>query len=318
MVVQVQNAKSLTEANFTGTVTVFNSTGGAISIAATDIVRPIDWNSALNVFMTLSGNTLNTNQISGTNIVLAGGSNITLSAVTAAGAATVSIMGATASQYAQLDAAGNNVSFNGGNGSLYFMPVMPMVNVVASVMQMPVSFSFTSSSSGSRDWSQTWSFCLYSIATGGNSSLLTSLSSVSGSWACSRTSNSATYTFAVNGNSTSTTSVSFLTGAYILTLPMTTTFVGGETYYLGYANSTNSANVNSGMTAAFLGQTNIGSNFGLIGSGGVNQTNTTVFFNYGPMVYTSTSGAWPGSIASNSVAHVASGSQIYVEFINSG
>lgn len=56
---------------------------------ATSVVRPSDWNSAHNQYVTLSGNTAGQSTISGTNIVFQGGNNVTLSAATAAGAATV-------------------------------------------------------------------------------------------------------------------------------------------------------------------------------------------------------------------------------------
>ena len=55
----VSHVKSNTVADWTGTVTVGNSTGGTQTIAATNLVRPGDWNSAHNQFYTLSGNTTN-------------------------------------------------------------------------------------------------------------------------------------------------------------------------------------------------------------------------------------------------------------------
>jgi hypothetical protein len=85
----ISHVKSDTVADFTGTITGFNSVGGTETIAATALVRPSDWNSAHNMYMTLSGNTAGASTLSGTNIVLAGGSNITLSA----NGSTVSIIG---------------------------------------------------------------------------------------------------------------------------------------------------------------------------------------------------------------------------------
>lgn len=61
---------------------------------ATSVVRPSDWNSAHNQFLTLSGNTAGQSTVSGTNVVFQGGNNITLSASTAAGAATVVVSAA--------------------------------------------------------------------------------------------------------------------------------------------------------------------------------------------------------------------------------
>lgn len=60
----------------------------------TNVVRPRDWNSAhLNV-LTLTGNTAGVSTVSGTNIVLAGGPNVTLSASQGANAATLSFSAA--------------------------------------------------------------------------------------------------------------------------------------------------------------------------------------------------------------------------------
>jgi len=67
-------------ANMTGTVTVFNSLGATTTAAATDLVRPQDWNSVHNQFMTIAGNTVGASTMSGTNIVFQGGNNVTLSA----------------------------------------------------------------------------------------------------------------------------------------------------------------------------------------------------------------------------------------------
>lgn len=47
---------------------------------ATSVVRPSDWNSAHNQYMTIAGNTAGASTLSGTNIVFQGGNNLTLSA----------------------------------------------------------------------------------------------------------------------------------------------------------------------------------------------------------------------------------------------
>lgn len=89
----ISHIKSNTIADFTGTITGYNSQGSTITIAASDLVRPSDWNSVHNFYQTLSGNTSNSSNLSGTNLVFQGGNNITLSGTTAAGAATVVISG---------------------------------------------------------------------------------------------------------------------------------------------------------------------------------------------------------------------------------
>ena len=75
----ISHLKTLTVGDFTGTVTVFNSVGNTTTANATDIVRPSDWNSQHVQVLNLGGNTSGTNQLSGADIVFAGGNNITLS-----------------------------------------------------------------------------------------------------------------------------------------------------------------------------------------------------------------------------------------------
>ena len=50
----------------------------------TDVVRPSDWNSGHQVLYNLSGNTVGSSQVSGADVIFVGGTNITLSADTAA------------------------------------------------------------------------------------------------------------------------------------------------------------------------------------------------------------------------------------------
>src|SRR5512137_2344840 len=73
---------------------------------ATSVVRPSDWNSAHNMVLNMGGNTAGTSQISGQDIVWAGGNNVTLSA----NGSTVSIVGPnTVAQTVQTQASGNIV-----------------------------------------------------------------------------------------------------------------------------------------------------------------------------------------------------------------
>lgn len=119
----LSHAKSNTNVNMTGTVTVFNSAGITETKAATDFVRPIDWNSGHNEFITISGNTLNASTASGTNIIYQGAGNISLFATSdtlifsgsqsVQTQAMVSLQGSTG---AIVFSNSNNVSF-GGNAS---------------------------------------------------------------------------------------------------------------------------------------------------------------------------------------------------------
>jgi hypothetical protein len=89
----LSHIKSDTIGDFTGTVTVFNSQGSTATVAATDLVRPSDWNSAHNFFQTISGNTLGQSTASGTNLVIGATDGVSVSLSTAAGAATLWVDG---------------------------------------------------------------------------------------------------------------------------------------------------------------------------------------------------------------------------------
>lgn len=78
----VSHAFSSPIADGTGTQTIwFGNT--TVTVNATENVRPGDWNSAHNQFMTMTGNTAGQSTFSGSNIVMGGGANITLSGVNA-------------------------------------------------------------------------------------------------------------------------------------------------------------------------------------------------------------------------------------------
>lgn len=85
----LSHVKSSPAADFTGTITGFNSQGSTVTLAATDLVRPGDWNSAHNFFQTISGNTAGTSTASGTNLAFGATGGLTASHSTAAGAATL-------------------------------------------------------------------------------------------------------------------------------------------------------------------------------------------------------------------------------------
>lgn len=106
----VSHVKSNTIPDFTGTVTVFNSLGATQTANATDLIRPSDWNSAHNQYITLSGNTAGASTMSGSNIVFQGGNSVTLSA----NGASLVISGPTQSAFVLSNS--NGLTF-GTNGS---------------------------------------------------------------------------------------------------------------------------------------------------------------------------------------------------------
>lgn len=76
---QITHFKSNIVPDFTGTVTVYDNSGSTQTVAATDLVRPSDWNSAHAMAITLTGNTAGVSTVSGSNIIWSGGPNVTLS-----------------------------------------------------------------------------------------------------------------------------------------------------------------------------------------------------------------------------------------------
>jgi hypothetical protein len=98
-------------ADFTGTVTVFNSAGVTTTANATEIVRPSNWNSVHNEYYTLTGNTNSASTVSGTNVIFEGAGALTLT-----GSAGKIIFNSPA-QSVQTQ---NMVSINGSTGAIVF------------------------------------------------------------------------------------------------------------------------------------------------------------------------------------------------------
>lgn len=74
----VSHHHTLSQADFIGTVTVFNSLGATTTIAGTDLWRPSDGNSVHDEFYTLGGNTLLSSTASGKGINWAGSGGVSL------------------------------------------------------------------------------------------------------------------------------------------------------------------------------------------------------------------------------------------------
>jgi hypothetical protein len=72
------HVKTNTVADFTGTVTVYNQTGGSQTLAATDLVRPSDWNSQHKLFFTYHGNTTGNSTLSGLTLPIAGAGGVSV------------------------------------------------------------------------------------------------------------------------------------------------------------------------------------------------------------------------------------------------
>jgi hypothetical protein len=157
----VVHVKSNTVADWTGTVTVGNSTGGTGTIAATDLVRPADWNSGHNQYYSLAGNTTNASTASGTNVYWQGAGGITLAGSTG----TIVVSGPPRLAYestVNVPLAASTQSSLGQN-SCWFAPFRISGGTLnASSFQIAQSFTGTATSAATAQWGQTFNWALYS------------------------------------------------------------------------------------------------------------------------------------------------------------
>ena len=177
----VSHVKSNTIGDFTGTVTVFNSQGSTATAAATDIVRPGDWNSAHNQYVTISGDTLGTSTASGTNIAFGGQNNVQLSMSTAAGGATVWIQNDFENYYANMNPVPNSTTMQPFQSTSAVWPFTVPYMLTASFIRLMqsgavVAASTTAATTGNTSWSagatKSHNFVVYSRGTGANSQSL--------------------------------------------------------------------------------------------------------------------------------------------------
>lgn len=264
----VSHVKSDTIADFTGTITGFNSQGSTLTIAATNLVRPSDWNSAHNQFYTLTGNTTGNSTASGTNVLFAGSGGISIGGSTG----TIVISAAAPVTFSGYSPYADRLLVQGqyGQGTLQFgpdhLPHLQFDRVV-----LPVAMSNATNSSGS----QTVSFWFGLYTKNGSSlSLLTSTSSSTG----------VTQSGTVG-------SYSLYSGLRLFTIPMTTTVTEGE-YWIALVSRTTSGGANASFSLMVVSN----ANSAFAGPFGVSN-NTTQQYTLGQGVYTATTSGLPGSIA---------------------
>lgn len=268
----VSHVKSDTIADFTGTITGFNSQGSTTTIAATDLVRPVDWNSAHNQFYTLTGNTNGNSTASGTNVLFAGSGGITV------GGSTGTIVISAAAPFTQsgYHPYPDNEYFPGqvGQGTLALEPER-FPDFQCDRILIPVINTNSSNSSGSHTVSFWAGIYTRNVST---LSLLTSYSTSTG----------------VTHSGTAG-SYSLYSGLRLFSIPATTTFTAGQ-YWLGFLSRTTSGGANGTYSNLILSNlTNIfAGHFGVA-------NNTTMQFTLGQGIYSATTSSLPGSIGFNQI-----------------
>lgn len=278
----VSHAYSNAVADWTGTVTGFNSQGSTTTIAATEIVRPSDWNSAHNQFYSLAGNTIGNSTASGTNVIIAGSGGISVGGSTG----TIVISGpaaGTATLWFPYNE-GVNVVGNHGQGTIHIVPVPTPVGAALGELHIdricfPWYFSNATNSTGTMSLSQ--SIGLYTR--NANTISLAHSTSFSTQWTFSGTVNSGSQV-----------------GIRLHTVPWTTT-IGDGRYYVGIGVRTSTGGANATLNQVLVSQMN--SNFsGLFGVA----TNRSYQWPPGFGYFSASSANLPASIAYSQIDGTAS------------
>lgn len=185
----ILHVKSNTIGDMTGTVTVYNSAGSTATVAATNLVRPLDWNSGHNQSYTLSGTTAISSSGSGTNIIYsAAGAGMTLQA------SSNTIIFSTPPHISSfmnqmLWGASTSASLVGSGSVSHCVAFNLPEPISASFLRLPVSFTTNSTTLAttaqaatnlSAELYSTWNAVVYSMGTGASSRSLISVASGSG------------------------------------------------------------------------------------------------------------------------------------------
>lgn len=252
----VSHIKSDTIANWTGTVTVSDSQGSSSTVAATDLVRPTDWNSVHNEFFTLTGNTTLSSTASGTNVVYAASGP----SMSIGGSSNTVIFSSPPwiSSYSNMQMYANATVGSVPDGASVSMaqPFMLPEPGSFSFIRIPVALSSGSttvataaqSATGFAQLASTWNAVVYSVGTGANSRSLQSVASGSVGWtfqnSVSATSNSYTLTqnfsYAVEGNNTNSSTSGSAAGTTNLSFGITNftaNFSGTRYFDINFTNS---------------------------------------------------------------------------------
>lgn len=320
----IQHIKSNTIADMTGTVTVYNSAGVTATVAATNLIRPADWNSAHKINYVLGGNTAGSSNVSGNEVEIHGGNNITLSADTANSRLIISAAaggGGVTVNNAELFPLGANSAFiTLGQNTIYFQRFVAQSNVVFSNMEIRVSGS-TVSSTNNHTVSHTYDYGLYSRQTGASSTRYSKIAASQIIIGASVSSNvSAGFTvsqWAVNYTNTSagTANMSLLSGFKHMYMPFTNDISAGGEYAIAMRMSSATTGGTNALRLGvkFLTQYN-NLTIGKIMIDTVIATNASHVGDFAGAGYSATSSNLPDTLAISGLTNIASQARLYVQF----
>lgn len=343
-------------ADWTGTVTLFNSQGSTTTAAASAIVKPSDWNSVHNQYYTLSGNTTNASTASGSNVVYsAAGPTLTL------GGSTGTVVFSTPPWVSSMEfppegpnATNINISTNSGSVS-YAVEFFVKQPISASFLRFPATMATNSttlattaaSMSASAELYSTWNAVVYTQGTGASSRSLISVASGSAAYtfrnsisvAANGTQYSITQAITVPveggttsqsfGYSASTSNYSFVTTGAAVTqfnsnrmidIPFANSLSAGP-YWLLLGQTTSSSSNSTGMSAA----TNCNVRFGSAWAatqvnaavGIMGSTNQTSGGLIGAGSFSTAGGGTTSAFPQSAISSSASHPQIYFQLLRS-
>ena len=245
----VSHVKSNIVADMTGTVTVYGSGGLSKTIGATDLVRPVDWNSVHNQYYTLSGNTTNASTASGTNVVFQASGALTISGATrtivfSAGYATQSLYDNMPSRVGIVTGASAITQTSGS--SIFVQPFQVPYPISGSWLRLQASFNdsavgtagtTSANTSCSVERYTTFGIVIYSQGVGASSRSIQSIISSSVGFT-----GQTVYTAAAQGSQ------------YTVSLKKTYPVTGGtSSYSTSYAVSSGSMVISSNSNTLFTG-----------------------------------------------------------------
>jgi hypothetical protein len=158
----VSHHHTLTQADFTGTVTVLNSAGVTATVNGSDLWHPSDANSVHDEFFTLGGNTLVNSTASGAGInwAASGGISLAGSSNTIVISSPVVPAFATINQFEPYQLAGTSAA-SIGQSSIYFehvvIPEAMSINRLQRLGSVSVP-NFTGSSNNTGGWTNQWGY----------------------------------------------------------------------------------------------------------------------------------------------------------------
>ena len=296
----IQHVKTNGFADQTGTITVWNG-GTTSSLAATDAVRPSDWNSNHALAFTVAGNTTGGSTVSGTDIVFGASGGVKVSA----GAGSIIFSVDPLSSFVPYFPASTSSQTAGAMGtstaSALVFPVIMGSPVVFDCLRVLQSCSFVSSTISGRQ-TITSAFGIYSRngdtlsqISSGSFSLALTVSSVSATLSAPNSTNTAGYTYTTVTMSTTAQAHSLIgtAGNRVMDLVFGNTMsLQPGIYWIGIHQRQSTTSANVGLSTGFIGNAmNATSGVGRLGSSTAAFSNNPAYHLGAHGFYTSTGSA---------------------------